>query len=235
MDALYYRQWRDQHLEEDFPFIGSGQFFADNIFVDLSLSTYGAVDVYLTSIELGSRLSGVLEDERENIYTFSHTLFNISSSSCDILDAQNNVRGKVVFGRNALDSINEISESNISIPYGVVRLVPSCIFTFNANQVSGITIRGNTYRGDINFIEGEGVKITGSNNDIIINAVGKKTPDDCCIQSSIVLKTINSISPINGQFFIKPRVIEQPTSSSSPRQLIRISPIQHGLEITLAT
>ena len=235
MDALYYRQWRDQHLEEDFPFIGSGQFFADNIFVDLSISTYGSVDVYLTNIQVGSALSGVLKDERENIYTFSHTLFNISSSSCDILDSRKSVRGKVIFGRNALDSINEISELNINIPYGVVRVVPSCIFTFNANQVSGIRIGNNIYRGDVNFIEGDGVKITGSNNDIIINAVGKKTPNDCCIHSSIVLKTINSTSPINGQFYIKPRVIEQPVSSSSPRQLIRINPIDHGLELTLAT
>ncbi len=235
MDAIYYRQWRDQHLEEDFPFVGSGQYFPDNIFADLSISTYGSSIIYLTKLGLGSQLVGILEDDRENIYTFSHTIFNISSSSCDILDSNNKVRGKVVFGRNALDSLNELAKLEIRIPYGDVRVVPSCIFTFGRDQVSGIVIGENTYRGDINFIEGDGVKITGSENNIIINAVGKKTPDDCCIHSSIVLKTLNSRPSISGQFFIKPRVIEQPTSSSSPRQLIRITPIQHGLELTLAT
>ena len=235
MDALYYRQWRDQHLDEDFPFVGSGQFFPDTIFVDLSISVYGSVNIYLTSLEINSKLVGTLEDERENVYTFSHTLFNISSSSCDIFDSNNRVRGKIVFGRNALDSINELATSEIAIPYGSVKIVSSCIFTFNVNQVSGLTVGDNTYRGNINLVEGDGVKITGLDNNIIINAVGKKTPDDCCIHSSIVLKTINSNLPINGQFFIKPRVIEQPTSSISPRQLIRINPIQNGVELTLAT
>jgi hypothetical protein len=235
MDALYYRQWRDQHLEEDFPFVGSGEFFPDNIFVDLSISVYGSVNIYLTSIRISSDLSGTLEDERENVYTFSHTLFDISSSSCDILDVEQRVRGKIVFGRNALDSINELTSSLINIPYGSVRVVSSCIFTFHVNQASGLTIGNNTYRGDINLVEGDGIKITGSNNNIIINAVGKKTPDDCCIHSSIVLKTINSRPPINGQFYIKPRVIEQPTTSTSPRQLIRITPIENGIELTLAT
>lgn len=235
MEAIYYREWRDQHLDESFPFINSEKYFSNEIFVDLSIATYNSPNVWLNSLSASADLSGILSDDFGNSYTFSHTVFNISGSHCNILDENNLVKGKIVFGRNALNAIYQSNIDSIDIPPKNIRVVPSCVFSFNARQVSGLSINRKTYRGNIKFIEGDGVKITGTENNIIINAVGKKTPDECCPETGVVLKTINGKEPLNGSFFIQAKVVEQPTSIDSPRQLIKINNITDGLEISLAT
>jgi hypothetical protein len=236
MDALYYREWRDQHSQESFPFIGSKKYFPDEIFSDLSISVYGSSTVWLSDLNIESNITGRFLDELGNSYFFSHPLFNASGAHTNIVDSSNNARGKIVFGRQATEIIGQSSINEISPSSREILIVPSCIFSFNVRQVSGININGVTCRGVVNFIEGDGINITGDGSQIIVNAVGQKTfSDDCCPESDIVLKTINNRSPINGSFFIQPRIIEQPTSLESPRQLIRVLNILDGLQISLST
>lgn len=236
MDALYYREWRDQHSQESFPFIGSEEYFPNEIFSDLSVSVYGTSFVWLNSLIIGSDVVGNLSDGLGNSYSFSHPLFNASGAHTDILDSSGNVRGKIVFGRQATEIIGQSSINQISLSPREILIVPSCIFSFNIRQVSGININGVTCRGVVNFIEGDGINITGDGSNIIVNAVGQKTlSDECCPESDIVLKTINNRPPVNGSFFIKPRIIEQPTSIESPRQLIRVLSTNDGLQISLST
>jgi hypothetical protein len=236
MDALYYREWRDQHSQESFPFIGSEKHFSNQIFSDLSISIYGTSLVWLDSLSFKSSVVGNFSDELGNSYFFSHPSFNASSAHTNIIDSSGTVRGKIVFGRQAAEIIDQSSIDEISFNPREILIVPSCIFSFNSKQVSGININGTMCRGVVNFIEGEGISITGVGSNIIVNAVGQKTlSDDCCIESDIVLKTINNRLPINGSFFIQPRVVEQPTSSESPRQLIRVLGIDDGLQISLST
>lgn len=236
MDALYYREWRDQHSQESFPFIDSEEYFSNEIFSDLSISVYGTSLVWLESLSIESNIVGILSDGLGNSYSFSHPLFNASGAHTNIIDSANNIRGKIVFGRQATEIVAQSSIGEISFLPRKVLVVPSCIFSFNLKQVSGIKINGVMCRGVVNFIEGGGVSITGEGSNIVINAVGQKTlSSDCCPESDIVLKTINNRSPINGSFFVKPRIIEQPTSSESPRQLIRVLSIEDGLQISLST
>jgi hypothetical protein len=236
MDALYYREWRDQHSQESFPFIGSEKYFPNEIFSDLSISVYGSPLVWLDSLSVESNIVGSLSDGLGNSYSFSHPLFNASGAHTDIVDSSGNIRGKIVFGRQATEIIGQSSINEVSPSPREILIVPSCIFSFNVRQVSGININGVTCRGVVNFIEGDGINITGEGSNIVINAVGEKTlSDECCPESDIVLKTINNRLPINGSFFIQPRIIEQPTSSESPRQLIRVLVIEDGLQISLST
>ena len=236
MDALYYREWRDQHSQESFPFIGSEKYFPNEIFSDLSISVYGNPLVWLDSLSVESNIVGSLSDGLGNSYSFSRPLFNASGANADIIDSSDNIRGKIVFGRQATEIIGQSSINEISPSPREILIVPSCIFSFNVRQVSGININGVTCRGVVNLIEGDGINITGDGSNIIVNAVGQKTfSDECCTESDIVLKTINNRPPINGSFFIQPRVIEQPTSLESPRQLIRVLNISNGLQISLST
>jgi hypothetical protein len=236
MDALYYREWRDQHSQESFPFVGSDKYFANEIFSDLSISVYGSPFVWLERLNINSDIVGTLSDGIGNIYSFSHPLFSASGAHTNIIDSSNNVRGKIVFGRQATEIIGQSSVNEILPSPQEISVVPSCIFSFNPRQVSGISINEVTYRGKINFVEGEGINITGSGSNIVVNAVGQKNlSNDCCPESDVVLKTINNRPPINGSFFIQPRVIEQPTSLNSPRQLIKILSIEDGLQISLST
>jgi len=235
METLYYREWRDQHSQESFPFIGSDKYFPGEIFVDLSISIFGGSNVWLNELSIGSDIVGAMSDDFGNTYTFSHPLFNASGAHTNILDSSDNVRGKIVFGRQATEVIGRSPIQEISPRPREIKVVPSCIFSFNPRQVSGLVVNGRTFRGVVNFIEGEGINISGLESNIIINAVGKKTLEECCPESDIVLKTINNKLPMNGSFFIEPRVIEQPSSQDSPRQLIRVISIEDGLQISLAT
>lgn len=235
MEAIYYREWRDQHLDESFPFINSDNYFSNEIFSDLSIATFNSPSVWLDSLRISTDLSGTLSDGLGNTYTFSHPIFNISGSHTNILDAENRVKGKIVFGRDALNIINRSGLRRVDAPPQYIKVVPSCVFTFSPKQVSGISINGKIYRGYIKFIEGDGINITGTENSIIINAVGKKALNECCPETNIVLKTINGRTPLNGSFFLQAKVVEQPTNIDSPRQLIKINNITDGLEISLAT
>ena len=235
MESEEYIEWRNQHELQEFPFIGSSGYLPDDLFVDLSIACYGATSLWLSSLSVqGNLLKGLIKSSRGDSFYFSQTTFNASNSTATITSDSGRIVGSVVFGPSATDAVAFVNNRSNSITSGVVKIDPSCAFILNVNQVSSITIGRTPYSGVVKLVEGEGVEITGTGSNIVVNATGYNTIADCCVVDYTPLKSINGVAPVSGRLNIKARDIGQPLSTSDIQQLIRVRPISNGIEISLA-
>ena len=232
MEALEYQEWRNQHAQQEFPFVGSSPYFPDGIIVDMSIACYGSANLSISSlVVVGGSLVGSIQSDNGASYSFTQTTFNASNSNAPVITSGGNTVGTVVFGPNASDLIPQISPTSKSM--NSVTIESSCVFTFAINQVASLVIAKKNYSGIINLVEGEGVSIGGTGQNIVINAIGTNSNLDCCTESYIPLKSINSIAPINGALLVTVRDIGQPLSSADPMQLASVVSIKNGIEISL--
>ena len=218
---------------QEFPFIGSKNFFPDGLFVDMSIAVYGSSTVYFNTLSIDSRIiyGSFLSDLGER-FTFEEEISNSPNKSTDILSSSGRTVGKLVFGRDSIKSIRSIGTKVFSFSESV-SVSPGCLFTVHKKMVSSIEVNSKKYRGIVNIVCGDGLNISGTGNEIIINATGKPISDNCCNEYDTI-KSINSIHPSDGNIIIRPKDTGQPSNFSDPRQLIRVLPITQGISISLA-
>lgn len=234
MQAEEFIQWRNQHESQEFPFVGSSSYFTSSLIVDLSIAVFGVDVVWVSSMAVkASTISGVLTADGGLYWSFQSSTFGLSNSVALVVDPYGNPVGSVVFGPSASDAIFQIGNS-VSIPSGVVIVDPCCIVTLSPNQVSSISINKKKYGGFVKLVEGEGISIGGSGNNVVINAIGNNSTADCCLLDYTPVKSINSTLPIAGGIVIRAKDVGQPLSTTDNMQLIKISPISNGIEISLA-
>jgi hypothetical protein len=242
MENIFYKEWENQNESTSFPFIDPTGTIPAEIFVDLSISCFGNVSVFLSSLYVSERnISGKFIDSIGNPYTFNKDIIN-SERKIKIYNKYDRCVGVIVLSKNfykILIKIQKIEKSGFTDVRPQV--YPSCVLPINENQAEFISINGKHQSGIFNFIESPEVKIDGSGSDIIFNVSGSSLGDECCelIDKTTglpvtVLKKLNLISSNNGKILIKSRDSGQPINVLQPRQIIRINSIQNGIQIGTA-
>jgi len=235
METDIYTEWRNQHESQEFPFIGSSGYFPNNLFVDISIASYGSQSIWLSSLsQSGSVINGILKSDSGEVFSFSQTSFNSCNAAAPITSSRGKQVGTIVFGESAPSMVPFITSSSSSIKDGTILVDPLCIFVFSPKQVSSIQIGRDVYSGVIKLVEGEGVTITGTGSNVVVNSIGGDNSPDCCLKTFQPLKSINSITTKNGNLFIRAQDVGQPASSTDVQQIIRINPIPNGIQISLS-
>jgi hypothetical protein len=242
MENIFYKEWENQNELKSFPFIDPLGIIPAEIFVDLSISCFGDVNVFLSSISISEKnISGIFIDSTENSYTFNKDIVS-SDRKIKIYNKYDRCIGVIVLSKNFYKTL--IKTTQIKIPSfedGRPQIYPSCVLQISGNQAEFISINGQEQSGIFNFIESPEVKIDGSGSDIIFNVSGSSRGDECCelINKNTglpvtVLKRLNLISPNNGKIFIKGRDSGQPINVVQNRQILRINSIANGIQIGVA-
>ena len=242
MENIFYKEWQNQNELTSFPFIDPIGTIPTEIFVDLSISCFGNVSVFLSSISISEKnINGKFTDSIGNPYTFNKDVVK-SEYKIKIYNKYNRDVGVIVLGKNFYKILLKTQEIKItSFSDSRPQVYPSCVLSINENQAEFISINGKHQSGIFNFIESPEVKIDGSGSDIIFNVSGSSLGDECCelIDKTTglpvtVLKKLNLISPNNGKILIKSRDSGQPINVLQARQIIRINSIPNGIQIGTA-
>jgi len=244
MENIFYKNWQNQNELRSFPFIDPTGSIPEWIFVDLSISCFGNVFVFLTDLSITSKkINGSFMDSLDNTYTFSKEV-NSTDKKISIYNKYNRNVGVIVLSSDFYKKIINIGEVLIT-PYASgetqsIRVYPSCVLSINNNQIEYISIDDKKKSGIFNFIESPDIKIDGTGSDIIFNASGSSVDDECCtlIDSAgnpiTVLTRLNAISTLNGKILIKIKDSGQPSNVLDNRQIIRINSIPNGIQIGAA-
>jgi hypothetical protein len=242
MENIFYKEWQNQNELRSFPFIDPYNIIPPEIFVDLSISCFGNVDVFLSSIYLSEKnINGKFLDSSNNLYKFNKDIVK-TDTKIKIYNKYNRNVGSIVLGKNFYSILLKTKKVQMpQIAGGGIKVYPSCVFLINSSQAEFISINGAAQSGIFNFIESPEVKIDGTGSDIIFNVSGSSSDDECCTlidkntnQPITILKRLNLISPNNGKVLIKVRDSGQPINVLQDRQILRINSIPNGIQIGVA-
>lgn len=242
MEALLNLEWKNQHSVQEFPFIGSSPYFPDGIFVDLSVLAYNSESIYLSSLLINQiDISGELTTSSGEIMSFSEPIQESQNGYAQVISSDGRVRGTIAFGDDSPNLIRSIGTKSITMSEDV-KVSPSCLIGLHPKQVSSIVLNNQKYSGTIKLKGDEGVFISGTGNDVQINATGKIVVNPCCEEYYPPLKAIEVLKngesslvvPVNGGIIIRSSDSGQPHSVSDERQLIRVSSMKNGVSIYLA-
>ena len=242
MENIFYKEWQNQNELRSFPFIDPDNIIPSGIFVDLSISCFGKVNVFLSSIFSSPKnINGEFVDSAGGIYTFSKNIVD-TDDKIKIYNKYNRNVGTIVLSKDFYKTLLKTKKIEISnFSDGGLKVYPSCVLSINGNQAEFISINGEQQSGIFNFIESGEVKIDGSGSDIIFNVSGSSNDDECCTLIDrnanlpvTVLKTLNLISSKNGKVLIKVRDSGQPINVLQNRQALRINYIPNGIQIGVA-
>jgi len=239
MENIFYKEWQNQNELRSFPFIDPHNIIPSEIFVDLSISCFGNVDVFLSSISISEQnINGKFLDSSNNLYKFNKDIIK-SDTKIKIYNKYDRDVGSVVLSKNFYSIL--LKTKKIEIPQiagGGIKVYPSCVFLVNSSQAEFISINGAAQSGIFNFIESPEVKIDGTGSDIVFNISGSSSDDECCTlidkntnQPVPILKRLNLISSNNGKVLIKVRDSGQPINVLQDRQILRINYIPNGIQI----
>lgn len=235
MESIFYKEWRNQHSEQDFPFIGSSNYFPTGLIVDMSLAVFGVNTVYLSTLLITEyNISGTLTSSSGKIFTFSHPIISLSNSQASIINQSDRQMGRIIFGKYAPEIARKMGSGTLTLGEQVV-VSPTCLFCFKSNQVSSITIGQTAYSGFMKWQASDGISISGTGNNVVINATGKQIDSECCVPwNEGPLKSINGIIPSDGKIIIRSADTGQPQNSYDPRQLIRVTSAENEITISLS-
>lgn len=242
MENIFYKEWENQNESTSFPFIDAPSSIPPEIFVDLSISCFDNVNVFLSSISISEKnINGNFIDSIGNTYTFNKDVVK-SENKIKIYNKYNRNVGVIVLGKNFYKILLKTEKIEIlSFANGGIKVYPSCVLSINGNQAEFISINGEEQSGIFNFIESPEVKIDGNGSDIIFNVSGSSSDDECCTLVDrttdtpvTVLKRLNLISSNNGKILIKVKDSGQPINILQPRQILRINSIPNGIQIGVA-
>jgi hypothetical protein len=234
MEALTYKEWRNQNSESTFPFIYENMEIDNTIFVDASIVLFGSRKIWLSELSIKDEyIHGELKTDKSNIFTFTSKEDSTPNKLIKILNNDGRACGSIMLG-----SYFSRARKSLSMEFneGDILLNPTCIISLSESQVSSIRIDNNILKGFINFHEGPGIKINGNKNLIVFDSVGKDISlisEKCCEDGQIILKKINNISPTDINLLIKQKDIGQPSNTLDKRQVLRINPIDNGIKIEL--
>lgn len=243
MEAIFYKEWRNQNSESAFPFIYGDLNLPENLFVDASIAVYGSPSVWLKniSVKYDSIYGELVTHNSVKFIFFLDKQEILPYTVIDIKTASGKKVGKILTGSYFSDFNSKKRSISSSFDDGRVALNPICVFSYSSNQLSSITINNNkTLNGFVSIHEGPGLQINGNNNLMIIDAVGKGSetllPENCCDPNQVILKTINGVPPPVGDIniSIKQDDIGQPSNTLDKRQVIRIDQVSNGIKIQLA-
>lgn len=233
MEAISTLEWRNQHSCHEFPLIDSSSYIPDGIFVDIAVALYNSEKVFLNEISIDEKyISGSIKSDTGDTLSFSAEIAETSDAVVEALSTDGRSRGRIVFGHDAPKLIMSIGTKNLSL-YGLVEVIQSCVISIHADQVSSVGVGNSKYRGIVNLVAGDGVQISGTGNDIIVNATGKMVFDPCCEEYATV-KTIANVSPGSDGILIRPKDTGQPHTPDDIRQLIRVTNTSNGITISLS-
>lgn len=242
MENIFYKEWENQNESTSFPFIDSSNIIPPEIFVDLSISCFDNVNVFLSSISISEKnINGKFIDSIGNLYTFNKDVVK-SEYKIKIYNKYNRDVGVIVLGKNFYKILLKTKKIEIlSFTNEGIQVYPSCVLSINGNQAEFISVNGYEQSGIFNFIESPEVKIDGSGSDIIFNVSGSSSDDECCTlidkttnNPVLVLKRLNLISPNDGKILIKVKDSGQPINVLQTRQILRINSILNGIQIGVA-
>jgi hypothetical protein len=239
MEAISYKEWRDQNLDSSFPFVYNNSEIDNGIFIDASISVYGSTLVWLSSLSIKNNIiNGELLTDKSVKFTFSSLGAANSYMLLNVYNNEDKIIGNIMLG----DYFYETNKNKKSFYKKFIDksllINPTCLISHSFNQVSSIKFNsGKPIKGFISLHEGPGVEINGSINKLIIDSVGKDnsvTLDECCDPNQVILKKINGISPSEINLYIKQRDIGQPSNTLDKRQVIRVNQVQNGVKIELS-
>jgi hypothetical protein len=237
MEALTYKEWRNQNSESTFPFTYNNSEIDNTIFIDASLVVYEDTDIWLSSLSLKvDSFYGELKSGSSRKYTFSSNDQITPYKLIPIMDSRGISVGSIITGTYFLNLSNNRKSFSKNFDSRQILLNPTCLFTYPSKQVSSIKIGSQRINGFINFHEGPGVEMNGNSNIIVFDSIGKNSSnaiDECCDPNQIILKKINGISPEELDLYIKPRDVGQPSNTLDERQVIRINQSEGGIKIEL--
>jgi len=242
MENVFYKEWQNQNELRSFPFIDPNALIPPGIFVDLCISCFGVVSVFLSSILISEKnINGKLMDSSGNAYTFEKDIIS-SDTKINIYNKYKRNVGIVVLGKHFYKNLLKIKNIKIlNLGAREIQVYPSCVLCINGNQAEFVSINNQEQSGIFNFIESNEVKINGSGSDIIFDVSGSSLDDECCTlfdkdthDPITVLKRLNLVSTNNGKILIKTKDSGQPTNVLQDRQIIRINSIPNGIQIGVA-
>ena len=130
-----------------------------------------------------------------------------------------------------------IPESGYSWSAGTVEFDPSCIVQINTD-ISSLTCGGTRCVGDLQLIEGDGIKMTVPSPGVLqISAIGVNGNQSDCRPDLVngALKTLSGLTPDSrGNFQFSEQYYHEPQSESDQRQILRITPGAGSLTFSCA-
>lgn len=237
--------WRNAGETSVFPFREGVSLTAENsgslpegLLVDAQIFVpqYISGNPYIGSVGLvGSRISGVIMAGEAILSSFSIDASNINNAVVTLLTETGVAGGVLVFGAQASKVFRTLRIGQNVFTEEEAGFESSCVFRYPTGVLNNIVAGGSLISGKVALVEGKGIELVVSGNEVRIDAVGSNERiESCCESNGVAIKSINSAThDSSGNLSFNLAQFSEPEDPSDPRQVLRIEPTPHGLNFSL--
>ncbi len=185
---------------------------------------------------VGSRLLGDVYVGETLLASFSVEAAEINNAQVQLEDSNGISRGILLFGSQAIAAFRYLKLGQNLFTAADAGLESSCVFRFPSGVLNEIVVDDTHISGKVALVEGDGIELKVSGNTVRVDAVGSPSAiAACCESDADSIRFINNAVPDPfGDITFNLESFSEPTSPTDPRQILRIRPIENGIEFSLS-